>query len=417
MKKILFVINTMGRAGAEKSLVALLKTIDYTKYSVSLLSVINRGELFSAVPPEVRIINKNPDTRPVLGVRGAWYIAFSTLGRMLRRGYIFKFIPYAVKGFFRQAGERRIQPDKLMWLPLAETTPAIDESYDLAIAFIEGAATYYLARKVEAEKKVAFVHIHYGKAGYKRDFDEAFYRKMDYICCISKPVADAFKSVYPEYENIRLFPNIIDAGAIRAASQEADARRVPDWRGGAGAFDSLRILTVGRLNPQKGYDVAIPAFARLAGEGCGDIRWYVLGDGAEKPKLEKLIRRYKLDGRFVLLGSRENPYPYMKACDIYVQPSRFEGFPLALQEALILNKPCITANFEGASDLLENGKNAIIIELSENSLYEAVKMMADDAGLRDRIAAATKDIVFASTNEIGRLYDLMDGKEWAEEEC
>ena len=409
MKKVLFIINTMGRAGAEKSHIALLKSIDYTRCSVSLLSVINRGELFADVPENVKILNKKPDLRPVHGIGGALYIALNALRQIFGRGYIFKFIAHIIKC-------RRLKinkTDKMLWLPLAETTPAIGESYDMAIAFIEGAATYYLAEKVKAEKKIAFVHVHYEKAGYKKEFDESYYKKMDYICCISQSVSDVFRSIYPEHANIiRVFPNIIDVQEIYDASEKQNGFS------DTGDFDGLRILTVGRLHYQKGYDIAIPAFAKLIEQGYENIRWYVLGNGTEKPKLEKLIRRHNLNGKFILLGSRKNPYPYIRQCDFYVQPSRFEGFPLTLQEALILGKPCVTANFAGVSDLLEDGKNAVVIELSEGNIYNAVKKMADNAEFRERIAAAAKNIDFAfskqfnQVNQTEKLYDVMDGKKW-----
>ena len=404
MKKILFVINTMGRAGAEKSLIALLKSIDYSRCDVSLLSIINRGELFDEVPPNVNIINKNPNTEPVLGFGGLVYIAINILKRFFWRGYFFKFIPYAFKNIFLQLKNGRFRPDKLFWKLLADTTPADKQEYDLAIAFLEGAATYYTSEKIHAMVKMTFVHVDYEKAGYDKTNDKAYYENMDYVCCISAAIKDVFCKIYPEYTNkVRIFPNIMLPEEILTAAEEKISGEFNDFKG-------LKILTVGRLHHQKGYDLAIPAFAELVKQGYDNINWYVLGDGADKGKLQKLIRKHGLEGRFILLGSRPNPYPYIKNCDIYVQPSRFEGFPLTLAEAFILQKPCIVSDFAGARERL--GENALIFELSEENISQAVKQLVDDDKLRQSYSAATLENPMEFPNKTHVLYEIMEGESW-----
>jgi glycosyltransferase involved in cell wall biosynthesis len=395
----------MGRAGAEKSLISLLNSFDHTRVEVSLLSVIGRGELFADVPKQVRVLNENPSLGAVLGTGGALHIARTVLARMFLTGYIFRFIPYALKKTYMQLRVGRLQFEKLLWLPLAMTAPRLDGEYDLCVAFIEGAATYYTAERVRAENRVAFVHVNYDKAGYQRSHDFKYYEKMDYICCISDAVKGVFCGVYPELaDRVRVFPNIILADEIRANAQ------------GEGGFDDgfggLRILTVGRLHPQKGYDAAIAAFAKVLENRREDIKWYVIGDGTERRKLKKLIKRYGLDSKFVLLGSRPNPLPYVKQCDVYVQPSRFEGFPLTLQEALILNKPCVTTNFEGVSELLTDGEDALVVQFGVENIADAVTRMVGDENLRKLISENTKSIKFDFPNRTPFLYDIADGKGW-----
>ncbi|MCL2717724.1 MAG: glycosyltransferase [Lachnospiraceae bacterium] len=388
MKKILIIINTMGRAGAEKSLISLLKSFDYNLASVSLLSIINRGEMFSAVPDEVNILNKDPDHSPVLGRSGTFYIAKQVIRCLSRRLYFFKFIPYAIKNILIQFKQnKRFQADKLLWFLLADTTPVLNHNYDLCIAFIEGAATYYAIDKVKTRKKCVFIHVNYEKAGYMPVFDRKYYAKADFICCISEAVKQNFIKVYPDFaEKTQLFPNIIHPEEIRTNAELG--------KGFTDDFTGIRLVTVGRLHAQKGYDIAIPAFAALIQKGYENLRWYIIGDGAEKNRLEKLITKHGLEGKFILLGSHENPLPYIKESDIYVQPSRFEGFPLTLQEALILNKPCLTTNFEGVLDILENEKNAVIIDLTVENLVTGLKKLIDDEKLRQFISENTKEITF-----------------------
>ncbi|MCL2252989.1 MAG: glycosyltransferase [Lachnospiraceae bacterium] len=400
-KEILIVINTMGRAGAEKSLISMLKSFDYAKVQVSLLSILNRGELFSDVPSDVRILNDNPSTEPILGVGGTHYIIKEVTRRLLHKMYFLKFIPSALKNIILQfKNNKSFQPDKLLWAMLADTTAKIDKRFDLCIAFIEGASTYYCIDKINAGKKIAFVHVNYEKAGYLPAFDYKYYLKADYICCISEAVKLVFNQIYPDFtEKTYLFPNIILPDEIRANA-------VKD-RGFTDDFDGIRLVTVGRLHPQKGYDIAIQAFAKLLSEGYSNVRWYVIGDGNEKARLMKLIKKHNLTSNFILLGSRENPAPYVAEADIYIQPSRFEGFPLTLQEALILHKPCLTTNFEGVSDLLKNGKNAVIVDLSEDDIVSALKMLIDDEEMRNRLSEGTKGIDFNFTNCVPFLYSVM----------
>ena len=408
MKEILIVINTMGRAGAEKSLISLLKSFDYSRVSVSLLSIIDRGEVFLDVPKEVRILNKAPSYGPVLGTSGTLYIAGLVLKRLFRRLYILNYIAYTFQNIRLQLKQnKRFQFDKLFWLLLANTTRAPKREYDLCIAFIEGAATYYAIDKVRAKKKCVFVHINYEKAGYIRFFDAKYYQKADYICCISEAVREVFNRIYPEHtDKTKIFPNIILADEIRANAKRG--------RGFNDNFTGIRLITVARLHSQKGFDIAIPAFSDLVKAGHRNVRWYVLGDGNERGKLLKLIAKYKLNGRFILMGSKPNPFPYVAGADIYVQPSRFEGFPLTLTEALILGKPCLVSNFEGIAEKLTNGENAIIIELSKENLTASLKELIDNSQLRERITRGTQNLNFKFPNKTPVFYELMESGSWME---
>ena len=216
-----------------------------------------------------------------------------------------------------------------------------------------------------------------------------------------------FTNVYPEFSlKTKIFPNIILPDEIRANAK---------GKGFDDGFTGFRLLTVGRLHPQKGYDIAIPAFAKLIGMGYSNIRWYVLGDGNERRRLERLITKLGLDGKFVLLGSRPNPLPYVAEADIYVQPSRFEGFPLTLQEALVLGKPCLTTNFEGVSDLLESGKNAMIITLSIDNIVKVLAELIDNEELRNRIADGVSNLDFDFPDKTAVFYEVLNGNGWKED--
>lgn len=406
MKKLLIVVNTMGRAGAEKSLITLLESIDYSQISVSLLAIVGQGEMFADVPKKVNILNNNPSVDSVLGTSGTFFIMKNVFSRMFKGGYIFKYIPYFVKTIAMQIKSKHIQFDKLLWLMLSETAQRIDYEFDLAIAFLEGAATYYVADRIRAKTKMSVIHVNYLKAGYIKEYDLKYYQKMDYICCVSEAIKKVLENdVFPELSNrMRIFPNIIDIEKIRLYARKQG--------GFSDGFMGLRILTVARLHPQKGLDVAVKAFAKLLHKGYANVKWYVLGDGAEKARLKVLIKKHGLKDKFILLGSHPNPYPYIAQCDIYVQPSRFEGYSLTLQEALILNKPCVTTDFDGIPNLLQNGVDALIVGLSEKNIAQAVKMLIDNKELRKKITEATKSIDFDLQDKSNILYKIMEDKYW-----
>jgi len=405
MKKLLIVTNTMGRAGAEKALIGLLRRLEERQCDVHLLSIIGRGALITSIPDRVRVLNTKVSAAPVLGWRGALAISGIVAVRLLRGGV--RFIPSIAKRALRQIKSGRLQPDKLLWPMLAGTMPAPQDEYDLAIAFLEGAATYYVADKVKAKRKIAFVHVNYEKAGYDRDHDEGYYRKLDYICCVSDGVLRGFEGVFPGLSGkTRLFPNIIDPDAIRAEAA------LPG--GFDDGFDGLRLLTVARLHPQKGLDMAIEAMAKLVAAGNENLRWYVIGEGMERPRLQRLIRQRGLKGRFILMGARDNPYPYMRQCDVYVQPSGFEGYGLTLLEALILHKPCVTTAFDGVPDLLTDDRDALIIRYGADQAADAIGRLVDDAPLRRAIGEGTHNTPLRFEDKTQAIFDLLDGMEWGE---
>ena len=191
-KKILFVTNTMGRAGAEKCLQALLELLDPEKYDMSVYSIINRGELYSDMPEYVHILNKNPCTKSVLDNAGLAAIGRQILWSLLKKFSFITYIPYFFRVLFHQIKSKHLDFSKLFWMLLARNAKRFNEEYDLAVAFIEGAATYYVADYVKAKKKATYVHIDYLAAGYSPKLDRTYYDKFDRVFCVSDTVRKVF---------------------------------------------------------------------------------------------------------------------------------------------------------------------------------------------------------------------------------
>jgi glycosyltransferase involved in cell wall biosynthesis len=379
-KKLLFIINTMGRAGAETALIQLLKKLDSMgEYDLSLYTVIPCGELFDRVPDHVRILNRHVNKAPVLSFTGHLWIAGAVIYSFFYKLTGFRRLGYMIKILKEQeASGRKLQYDKLLWRLLAEGRPAVKGTYDLAVAYIEGAAAYYLADKIKAVHKAAFIHIDYQEAGYTPGMDQDCYGVMEKIFVVSNEVGEKFSKVYPEYrDKVRLFRNLLDKDEIR--------RKAALGTGFTDGFDGIRLVTVGRLHYQKGYDIAVEALARLRRDGC-NVRWYVIGEGMERSKLEMLIKKHGVEENFILMGARDNPYPYMRQADIYVHATRFEGKSIAIEEAQILGKVIVASDCTGNREQITAGYDGILLTLNTDNLVSELKHIIDRPELRKEYA-------------------------------
>src|SRR5699024_5886183 len=150
-------------------------------------------------------------------------------------------------------------------------------------------------------------------------------------------------------------------------------------------FNGLRILTVGRLAFEKGQDIAIRVLSKLIQEGK-QVRWYCVGEGSQRREYEQLIRDYNLQGKFILMGSDINPYTYMKQCDIYVQPSRYEGYCITLIESRSIRNTIVTTDVNGEREQLIDGVTGLIVGAKENKIDYAVKRVINDKRLRQKFS-------------------------------
>ena len=399
-KKILFVTNTMGRAGAEKCLQALMELLDPEKYDLSVYSIINRGELYSDMPEYVHILNKNPCTKSVLDNAGLAAIARQILWSLVKKCSFITYIPYFFRVLFHQIKIKRFDFSKLFWMLLARNAKRFDEEYDLAVAFIEGAATYYVANYVKAKKKAAYVHIDYLAAGYSPKLDKKYYDKFDRVFCVSDTVRRVFLEAYPEYDSKTFFfHNMVPRERIIRLSKEGE--------GFTDGFDGLRILTVGRLHYQKAYDLAIPALAELRRRGH-NVRWYVIGEGAEEDNLRALIRQHGVEDSFILLGTTPNPYPYIAACDVYSQASRFEGWCIALAESLVLARPVLASKCAGNEEQVTDGETGVLIDLSTENIVEGMEKLITSPELRAKFTRNLSGIALDFKKDLKMLYALTD---------
>lgn len=403
--KILFVINTLGQAGAETALLSLLQTLAGEKgearYEISLYVLTGQGEMASRLPEDVRLLNKEYREESVLTAKGRKYLKKTVLKAMFTRGTVVKLFPYLVKNTCAMLGKKRLLPDKLLWRVLSDGGMVLPEEYDLAVSYLEGGAAYFVADHVKAAKKAAFIHVDYEKAGYTRAMDKDCYLTFDKIFTVSDEVREAFLKAYPELpDKTEVFHNILN--------KEEIVRRAEESGGFTDGFTGIRLLSVGRLTAQKAFEVSVDAMKRLKDAGK-NVRWYVLGEGDQRKKLQEQIFDLGLTEDFILYGAVNNPYPFMKQADIYVHASRFEGKSIAIQEAQILGKPMVVSDCSGNREQVCRGEDGLMCDLTPESLAENITLLLDDEVLRRKLGAAAAEKNADAAEEIQKLLSMLKG--------
>lgn len=390
-KSILFVINSMGCGGAEKSLLSLLTLLDFEKYDVTL-QMLRRGGMFEQLlPPEVHIRKELDYTS---------FCSQSMEKQML--SFDFRRIAARVRtSLFLRKNTRMRHPlhdAQAYWKYSRAAFDPLPELYDVAVAWGQGTPTHFVAEKVKAKKKFAWVNVNYEAAGHQATFDEPYYKEYDGIVCVSEELRSIFTGVFPQYSKKTV--TILDINNPKTITSMAQQPiSLP-------SEDGLTLVTVGRLVPQKGYDIAAKAAWLLKNQGI-EFHWYIVGDG-DRSAIEKDIARYEIGNCFTLLGAKANPYPYMKAADIYVQTSKFEGYCLTLAEARMLNVPCVTTNFDVVYAQMINGENGLVVEMNAEAVADGIIRLAMDSELYQHIKRFQEREKKGNVEEIEKFYALVE---------
>lgn len=379
MKKVLFVINTMGRGGAERCLLHMINAMhdnwQAEEYCFALFSVLNKGELFTEVPEYVRIMNENPNEESVFDGKARKGFAKRILQGALQNGYVFRNLGSLCRLFFWQLKNKKISVKKLCWKLISDTAEPIEEEYDLVVGYLQGAATYYAIDRVKAAKKILFVHNDFAASGNCPWWDQPYYEKADKIYCVSQNATSKLKEIYPSCkEKIETLYNFANVNWVkeRAAQKPADEDYLKIKNKPS---DTLCLMTAARLEPHKAFDKAIQAMACLKRMGVKAV-WYVLGDGSLRKQLQKEIEEQDVAECFFLLGQKDNPYPYLAACDIYVQETLYEGFCTSITEAVILGKRVVASDCDGNKEQLAYYNTGILTPLEPEAIAKGILQAA-----------------------------------------
>lgn len=395
-KKLLIMMYHMKTGGVEQALLNFLSVLDKNKYDVTLLFVNLQGEYMIRIPNWINIHEAViPAFERCVLDKGIKKTFFNSI-KNKNFSYLCKSILLIVK---RKISSKVISNAYDLFESLGENIPPLEEYYDVALDFhgYSSFTTYYVSEKVTATKKATWLH--------SSDFNQSikkfiyYYNKYDRVYGVSKACVNKFIEILPEFTNkCEVFYNILLNDEIIAKAENG--------LGFEEKFSGVKILTVGRLAYAKGYDVAILVAKRLKENGI-NFKWYVIGEGADRGSLEKLIKENNVRDNFVLLGYSENPYPYIKQCDLYIQTSRYEGFCLTLSEARILNKPIVTTNFFGANEQIINGKTGSIVNFNEEDIYCEMKKLLNDTKLRRSYKENLEKEAYSTMSEMNKFYILL----------
>lgn len=391
-KKVLFIMNSLTCGGAEKALISLLETLDYSKYEVDLFLLKHEGIFLNKIPSEVNLLSEPQNYKYFEMPMGAAVLD------CLRKGRLKVALARVRAGFIYKSEKNSARSEQRAWKYVYQALPDINTKYDAAVGYLEKNPIYFCIDKVRATKKLGFIHSDYNKMGMDAKLDHGYFNKLDHIVTVSEECQLILRKIFPSYmQRIEVMHNIVSPAAIRKLSLEEI------HLGG----QELKIVSVGRLNYHKGFELAIASCKELVTAGY-QVKWYIIGEGEERKHLETIIRDNQLNDNIKLLGIKENPYPYIKAADIYVQPSRSEGKSIAIDEAKILNKPIVVTNFDTAKDQISDQMNGLIVEMDPKSLSAGIASLIDNPSLRQQLSHNLSTENLGTENEIHKLYEMFN---------
>ena len=391
-KKILFVIPNLGAGGAEKSLVNLLHEFNYEKYEVHLFMMAQTGLFISHLPKEVIVLPESPA-----------YQIFSKRFPVALMTFVFQgefklFWNKIRFTFFNRVIKNRILAEQKNWKFLKPFFESFPQKYDVAIGYLEKNANYIVADCVKADKKIGYIHNDYQTMGMFPKYDKRFFKDVHYIVSVSPNCVTTLQIMFPEFDQkFKLIENISSQKIINQLSKDDTALQLK----------KNSIISIGRLSLQKNFELAIETAEVLMNRGY-DFEWNIIGEGAQREKLEKLIVEKSLQGRVKLLGLLENPYPYIARSLIYVQPSKFEGKSIAIDEAKILLKPIVATNFPTVFDQITHGETGLISEMNSTALADHIERVLIDKNLRRGFADNLSGENWGIEDEVQKLYDLIE---------
>lgn len=395
MKKVLITSFDMGIGGVERSLVNMLDNFDYNNYSVDLMLYRHQGEFLDMISDKVNLLDEkegyNSFGEPLDKVikDGKYALASARIKA--------KLMATSTK-LTKKVDEIGYYQDQLANKYSNKYLDNMETEYDVAISYVW--PHDMVAYKVKADKKIAWIHTDYSTIYVDRRIDLQLWNKFDYIVSISQECTDAFVKIYPSLkEKIILVENIRAPKFINKMANEECEDMIDS--------DDIKLLTVGRLCYPKAIDNAIKAMKVLRDKGVNNVKWYVVGYGPDEAMLKELIKENKLEDRFFLLGKKTNPYPYMKKCDIYIQPSRYEGKAVTVLEAQMLGKPVLITNYPTAKSQLNHNVDGYITDLSVNGIVKGIEKLINDVNLRRKLEKNTKEFDYSNVEELEKLYEII----------
>jgi glycosyltransferase involved in cell wall biosynthesis len=396
-KNILISVYNMEIGGIERSLINMLESFDYEKYNVDLLIFHHVGEFMSLIPEPVNIL---PQVE-------AYTVFRKPLSVCLKeKQYLFAFIRVLSKYMAKIKAKGKKLEEGAGYIQMQLTPryssfflPKIKKEYDVAISYAW--PHDIIANKVRANKKIAWVHTDYSKLEIDNKLDLKVWCQFDHIAAVSDACRESFLSKYPTLiDKVMVVENLTSPAFIKKMAEEKILLH-------GERKQNFNIVSVGRLSYVKGFDLATEALKLLHNKGLTNIKWYIIGYGGYEQELKELITRHNLIDSFILLGKKTNPYPFIKNCDLYVQPSRYEGKAVTVSEAKILGKPILITNYPTASSQIINGEEGMICDLSVQGLADGIEEFYNNQDLKNCLINNIREKDYSNHYELDKLYRII----------
>ncbi len=393
MKKILIAIYNLYAGGAQKSLTSLLNTIPQDKYAIDLFLLNKEGLFLSQIPKYVNIIEANQTFKSIHhSLFDFNFFSLTNIPLWIKNG-IARLQSKKYKNFHRE---------QAYWKTWKSYVNPLDKEYDCAIGYVEGVMNYFIIDKVQAKRKILWIHNVYASLHYNPSFDFEYFKKANYVVTMSKSGVQSLQENFPSIKSkFIVLENISNGKLIKKLANESIKEE--EYKN----FDGLKLLSIGRLMDQKNYPLAIAAATELRKRNIKFL-WYIIGEGFDRPMLESLIQKESLSDCFKMIGLRPNPYQYMRIADIIVMTSKFEGRSIALDEAKILHKLIISTNYTSVSDVITNGETGLICEMTPQSVADAIIKLNSDRQLASHIILQLQSKDWDNTSEVEKYYTAIE---------
>lgn len=396
MKHILIFSHALELGGAERALIGLLHALDYSRVQVDLFLMRHSGELLSQIPAQVRLLPEKPQ-----------YASLAVpLKTVLKKGQL----GVAMGRFLgKQAAKRRerelgITSGSVIGLEYSHKytrafmPPVGDREYDLAVSFLT--PHYFVAEKVRAKKKIAWIHTDYSKINLDRGSELQMWGRYDRIASISDSVGDCFARVFPELKDrLVKIENILPVSIIRGSAAAGCPADMPE-------DGSIRILSVGRYCEAKNFDNVPDICRRIRNAGL-DVKWYIIGFGGDEALIRAKIAEADMEDHVIMLGKRDDPYPYIAGCDLYVQPSRYEGNCVTVHEAQVLAKPVVITRYATSASQLTDGFDGVIVPMDNADCAAGIAALLRDPEKMKELSENCQKGDYANTCQADRMLELM----------
>ena len=381
-KKVIIVTKKMVLGGVEKSLISLINSIDKELYDITLLLVESGGELYNSIPNNIKI-------KTIKDIKNSKSFKERLVYDFRKKQYL-----KIIKNLFFFIKQKYSRNKYNYYEFISKILDRQKENYDIAISYHVPAqlSAYYTINNIKAKKKILWIHCDINQVSIESQNLNKYYNKYHEINCVSKQCYEVFINKFNKLKDrTNICYNTLDVEGIRLKAIELN----PYINRNA---NEIIICTVARLSYEKGIDIAIDVCNYLNSNNY-KCKWYVCGDGLARRELEEKIKKLNLQSQFILLGNINNPYTYINYCDIYVQPSRNEGYCMSLAEARVLNKPIITTDFIGARDQIKNNKTGIITSVSIKNISDSIIELIKNEKKRKELSSeleieANKDVIY-----------------------